>query len=140
MEFRHLDVQAYGCPHAFSSPAVHVIQDRAELSNTYGESLASIVDLDKWFVVGVHRGLCRSGGYSVKIEDIKRSPHTVTVTVHYRDPEPGELVTLVMTEPSDVVLVSKAGLQPGEEIDFSFRDQGGVEIWRRTVTVSQAGG
>lgn len=140
MDFRRLDVRNCECPRAFSSPAINVIQEREELLQTYGEEIARRVNLGDWFVVGVHRGLCRSGGYSVRVQDIKHSPDTVTVTVHYRDPEPGELVTLMMTEPSDVVLVSRKGFSPGEHVEFIFRDQDGVEIHRRAITVIRAGG
>ncbi|MGE5485402.1 MAG: protease complex subunit PrcB family protein [Ignavibacteriales bacterium] len=140
MDFRRVDVKACDYPRAFSSPAIHIIQDSAELRAVYGEEFARGVNLRDWFVIGVHRGLCRSGGYSVKVQDIKRGPEAVTVTVQYRDPEPGEVVTLMMTEPSDIVLVSRKEFRPGERIEFGFQDQYGIEIDRREVIVSQAGG
>jgi hypothetical protein len=140
LKFRRFDVRTDNFPRTFSAPAIHVIQDRENLSDVYGEAFARQVDLDKWFVVGVHRGLCRSGGYAVRICDIARGSDAVEVTVHFRDPQPGELVTLVMTEPYDVVFVSREGLRPGETLEFRFRDQNGDEIGRRTVTISQPGG
>ncbi|NPV71903.1 MAG: protease complex subunit PrcB family protein [Firmicutes bacterium] len=141
MKFQRLDVQAGEFPRVFAAPAFHIIQSHAEMLAIYGdEYLAEGIDFRRMFVVGVHRGLCRSGGFSVGIGKIERKGNQVVVNLAIRDPAPGDLVTLVMTYPSDVVAVWREGLHPGERVEFVFRDQAGNEVHRCAITAVQPGG
>ena len=62
------------------------------------------------WVVGVFRGRMDSGGYDIAIEEVRSTDETVDITVRLTDPEPGDIVTDVISYPYDVILVPREDL------------------------------
>ena len=140
MKFRRMNIRTNDYPRVFSKPTFHVIQNEAEFLATYGiTSYSPRVDFDRYVVIAVHRGLCRTGGYGIRIEEVRRIGRTVLVKFHLRDPAPDEFVSLVMTYPSDMVYISRDELDPGDGsvLVFSFRDDRGNEMHRLPVTLTK---
>jgi len=97
------------------------------------EGLYPDVDLDSNILIAVHRGLCKSGGYSVRINEITVDGGEVIVRVMLKDPSPEDAVTLVMTCPVDIVEVPKKEIGLRGEVKFKLVDQRGLQLGQRIV-------
>jgi histidinol-phosphate/aromatic aminotransferase/cobyric acid decarboxylase-like protein len=64
---------------------------------------------DKTYLI-VARGEKRTGGYKVKIEKVVASVGDTEVTYTITDPEPGQIVTQVITYPYDLGWIPKTNL------------------------------
>ncbi|HHT86015.1 MAG: protease complex subunit PrcB family protein [Bacillota bacterium] len=90
----------------------------------------SAVDFDKSYVVGIHQGLCPTGGYRIHVQDVRVSKGIVEITVDFQEPAPDEIVTLAMTTPTAFFTVPR---QAGEHKPpvFRFRTAGGTVLAER---------
>lgn len=124
------------------TPGYHVIASPEEFDATYAPfegAGCSRPDLSAYVLVGVHRGLCPTGGYWVRIVELKHCGSEVVVKVDIRNPRPGELVTLAMTYPADAVLVPKDILPKTEPVVFRFVDSAGKELARKEAVIEDGG-
>lgn len=129
--FERVSLGPYGDEAMFESPRFFVLLSEAEYRDVYGFRRAHEdpqepkhgpkVDFEKHILITVHRGLCPTGGYTVKIVDITAFRNEVRVYVRRRDPKPDEIVTLVMTYPYDAVLVPRAFIPPSKHTLFVLR-------------------
>ena len=69
----------------------------------------SAVDFDKSYVVGIHQGLCPTGGYRIHVQDVRVSKGIVEITVDFQEPAPDEIVTLSYDNPDGVLHSSPPG-------------------------------
>lgn len=66
------------------------------------------IDFDKSMLVGVFSGQKPTGGYSIKIERILESPKSLIVEYSEESPDPGAMVTMALTYPCQLALISKS--------------------------------
>ncbi len=139
MRFKRLSPRWHKVPRTFRDPVCFVFSSHEEIMNTYSvSSYEPKVDFSRNVVLSVHRGLCRTGGYLVRILGLSRRGNEVTVRVMLYDPAPDEFVTLVQTHPFDMVQVPKSQMVFGrgrQPLVFRFMDDRGREMCRREVTI-----
>lgn len=63
------------------------------------------VDWKKTMVLAAGMGRQPTGGYRIRIADVKKTEKNLVVTVETRRPGPGDIVTQALTWPSDTVVV-----------------------------------
>ncbi len=90
------------------------------------------VDFRSEFVVAAFWGNKPNGCYSLKIESVSLKQGALQVTVNQAQRDGG--CTQVITQPNDIVLVSRAGL-PAGKLAVSFLDPGGKEIAAGALTL-----
>lgn len=61
------------------------------------------IDFKKEMVIGVFDGTKPSGGYSLKITEVKHGSDEIVVTTKASKPKPGSMNTQMMTQPYDMV-------------------------------------
>jgi len=71
------------------------------------------VDFSTKMVLAVVMGERTSGGYSIDIKEILVKGGALTVVVKSRSPAPGEIVTLALTNPYDIVSIDRTELPIG---------------------------
>ncbi|MGH2449728.1 MAG: protease complex subunit PrcB family protein, partial [Candidatus Limnocylindria bacterium] len=57
------------------------------------------------------QGQQRSGGYAIRIERIVREGDVLTVHARFVEPGPGDIVTMALTSPAQVVAVARADVE-----------------------------
>ena len=86
------------------------------------------VDWSRELVIVAERGECPSGGFTVSITALERMEGgDLRVSVAFSDPGPDDFVTLAMTFPRDVVVVSRKELAGITRLVFVDEDGGGLE-------------
>lgn len=129
MRFERVGVRAYGgrC----EGPEYRVIVTGDEFASAFGEACEPLpVDFGRYVLVTASRGLCRSGGYRIRITSVEQCGGQVRVTLEFRDPAPGEIVTLALTYPQDAVVIAREAFWPGGQLEFVFADTTGRELGR----------
>lgn len=116
-------------------PAYLVLTNAQELAATYGREVTTKLSLDDKILVAVHRGLCRTGGYSIRIENVELENREVKVQLSLQDPRPGDFVTMVMTHPRDMILIKKNALPGPGEVTFHFVAPGGIVVAQQRVKI-----
>lgn len=81
-------------------------------------------DLRREFLIEVYRGECPTGGYRIHVKTVEQEGQNVTVTVTLENPGPGEVVTMVITYPFEIVKIQRRSLAQGGDLHFSFIDEG----------------
>lgn len=123
------------------SPGFLVVTSAREFESAY-ETLAagaSPPDLTSHVLVAVHRGLCRSGGFAVRILEVRVTPFEVIVKARFKDPGPDEVVTLAMTYPVDAALIPKRLVPARTPVVFRLVDPSGRELQRREAVIVRGG-
>lgn len=119
------------------APVYAVLNRREDLLALYGTGdHGPGIDLERCFLVAVHRGYCPSGGYSVRVRSLEQQGDQVTVRVDHRDPRPGDFVTQAITYPQDLVQVERSELNPAGRLHFRFTDE--REVTRAEVAADIA--
>lgn len=111
----------------------YVFGDWASFIQTYNINAenrpAEVADFEKYFLVAVHQGLCPTGGYGIRISRVEGSAATIDIYLEFKEPHPGQTVTLTMTCPSVSFLVPRMG--SGEPV-FRFFAENGQFLAERT--------
>lgn len=92
-----------------------VIRSQEELEKIFkqieivGSSKAESVDVnfDKHRVVALFMGTRNTGGFSIGVSDVEVQGDTTYVMVKETGPEPGEMVTMALTNPYSIVKIEK---------------------------------
>ncbi len=117
-------------------PCYWVITSREELQAAYKNSWnLDAIDFEHQFLISVHRGYCRGGGYRVRVKEIIQKDEEILVSLYFSDPDPLDFVILVMTSPCDVVRVSKNKLVHRGRLLFRFIDEKGRELGKRVAVI-----
>lgn len=130
MKFRRLTLPA-GHLRSPPGPACLVLGSWSDWESAYGRASARPrVDFRLEVVVAVHMGPCATGGFSVRIQSVEVRPGELVISADYRRPGPLDLVTLVATDPRDMVALPRAALAParpraGGPLRVTVRDRKG---------------
>ncbi|MCL4426103.1 MAG: protease complex subunit PrcB family protein [Firmicutes bacterium] len=119
----------------FDLPAYLVFTSSREMAAVYGRDVGSKLDLEENILVAAHRGLCRTGGYTIRIESVQAAEREVIVRLSLTDPRPGDFVTMVMTYPRDMVLIQKSTLPSRGDLIFKFVGPGGIVMAQKRVSL-----
>ncbi len=111
-----------------------VFENKESFVHTYGilsePEMLSAVNFDKFYLVGIHQGLCPTGGYRIHVQKVRRYTGKAEITVNFLEPGPDEIVTLAMTTPTAFLIVPRlAGEQ--EPPVFCFRSANGTVLAER---------
>lgn len=122
------------CTKVLEQRGFFVFGDKQSFMETYGlqsepETL-SAVDFDKSYLVGVHQGLCPTGGYRVHVQDVIRYKDLVEITVDFEEPAPDDMVTLAMTTPTAFLTVPRPAGEHKPPV-FRFRSADGTILAER---------
>lgn len=110
MKFRRLTLPP-GHLESPPGPACLVLGSWSDWESAYGGTSARPrVDFRHEVVVAVHMGPCATGGFSVRIASTEARPGELVVLADYHRPGPLDLVTLVATNPRDMVVLPRAAL------------------------------
>ncbi len=111
-----------------------VFGDKESFMKTYNLSfepeMLSTVDFAKLYLVGIHQGLCPTGGYRIDVRGIKRGAEKVEITIDFREPKPGEMVTMVMTTPTVFLMVPRLTTEQEPPV-FCFKSSNGTMLAKR---------
>jgi len=118
----------------YTEPAYLVLRSTEEVEAAFGVSSWSAspgVDLSREILLSVHRGECRTGGYTVAVTDVvlesaggggaggKPAPGgLLRVKVAFTDPAPSGFVTMVITYPQAAAAVERSGLEGVSTVVF----------------------
>jgi hypothetical protein len=127
--WKRLDVTSDQALRFYSAPAYLVLGSEKEAAAALGVSSWSAspsVDLSQEIIVSVHRGECRTGGYSVDITDLTIEPGAggraggdfLRVRLSLTDPSPSDFVSMAITYPEVAVAVERRGIQGVSAIVF----------------------
>jgi hypothetical protein len=65
----------------------------------------SAVDFKNQLVLALHMGTKNTGGYSIGVSNVEINGNTTYVTVRETGPQPGENVTMALTQPFAIVVI-----------------------------------
>ncbi len=68
------------------------------------------IDFEKEMVIAVFMGEQMSGGYGIKIIRITKTEEEIVVEVEEKEPPPGSLRTMVLTQPYHIVVIKESSL------------------------------
>ena len=68
------------------------------------------IDFEKDMIIAVFMGERRSGGFSIEIKKIIKTDKEIVVEVEEREPDPGSIVTMALTQPYHIVVVRISSL------------------------------
>lgn len=96
----------------------YVFSVSADYEAFYNELVCSVtipctipaVDFSTDMVLAVVMGQRSSGGYSIDIKEVFSNNETLSVVVETMSPAPGDVVTLALTNPYDIVTIAKTDL------------------------------
>ncbi|HHX10021.1 MAG TPA: protease complex subunit PrcB family protein [Firmicutes bacterium] len=124
-----LDIEC--CPKALKQQGFFVFENKEHFMQTYGLSsepeMLSAVDFDKSYLVGIHQGLCPTGGYRIHLQDVRRCKDIVEIIVDFQEPAPDDVVTLAMTTPTLFFTVPRLAGEHKPPV-FRFRSADGVVL------------
>ena len=107
MKFRRLTLPP-GHLESPPGPACLVLSSWSDWESAYGgTSPRPRVDFRHEVVVAVHMGPCATGGFAVRIVAAEALPGELTVRADYHRPGALDLVTLVATNPRDMVVLPR---------------------------------
>lgn len=110
--FETIEQSAYG---GKESKSYDIIRSQAELqkelANLHLEEKAmnqlNAIDFDIHLVLALHAGTYNTGGYGIEVTNVEIKGTTSYVSVQITEPEPGEPVTMALTNPYTIVLIDK---------------------------------
>lgn len=113
----------------------HVITEPQAALTLRGEELGApavvnleSVDWEREFAVVADMGEQRTGGYGLVLRSVSVENGSATIDVEIRRPSRGSMVIQVISHPTLLVRVPRAGLGPGARV--VVRDQDGNELAR----------
>jgi hypothetical protein len=65
------------------------------------------IDFENEMVIAVFMGVQKSGGYDIRIIDIIEAEKEILVHVKVREPPPGTVQTMALTQPYHIVVIQK---------------------------------
>lgn len=111
-----------------------VFGDKESFMETYNISsepeMLSDVDFAKLYIVGIHQGLCPTGGYRIHVRRVKRYTGKAEITVDFHEPNPNEMVTLAMTTPTVFLMVPRLTREQEPPV-FCFQSSKGTILAKR---------
>lgn len=123
---------AYGAEGAPALAAVlKIITDERSLGAFGSEFIPNAqgaltgIDLTQEFVIATLSGSKPTGGYSISVTSISQQGTDVFVHVAIVEPQPGSVLTQMITSPFDVVRVAKADLNPRGTLSFHMQGPDG---------------
>jgi len=109
-------------------PSYQVLTTREEVVRFLG---SEVIDMRKYILVVVSRGMCPTGGYKITINRLVRDGHNVHVHLLFSEPMADDFVTMVITYPQDIVAVERKYFS-GNTV-FQFLNHKGNELARRSI-------
>lgn len=110
----------------FEEPRCFVFGSEDAVRLTYNATgFQPALDFDRQLLIAVHRGMARSGGYGIRIENVEADGQVVHVHMRRIDPPPGSFVTMAITYPVTMVRVERADLPGQSPWTFEFLDEKG---------------
>jgi len=106
------------------TPVLRVITDAQALAAFGSELIPNAqgalggVDLSQEFVIATLQGSKPTGGYSINVSAVSQQNDDVFVRVEIKEPQPGAVLTQMITSPYDVVRVRRADLTPRGSLSF----------------------
>lgn len=76
------------------------------------------------------------GGYGIGIEKVTLSGNNMTVLVRTKSPRPGDMVTMMLSYPSDFVLIDRNIVDIWGGINVTFVDQQGQVLSKNKLTIT----
>jgi len=76
------------------------------------------------------------GGYGIGIEKVTMSGNNMTVLVRTKSPRPGDMVTMMLTYPSDFVLIDRNVVDIWGGVNVTFVDQQGHVLSKNKLTIT----
>lgn len=129
MNFERVDLTFDGPARNPDRPALYVFTTEGDLLRTYGVGgYRPAFPFDRKILLALHRGMCRTGGYSVEIRRVDRKGKQVVLSARLRDPPEEAFVTLVFTYPRDFIALSRRDLPSGRRLDFIAVDEKGRKV------------
>lgn len=83
----------------------------AKISNGDSEITNKDVDFSKEMVVGAFLGEKPTGGYTVEISDALKQDKYIEFLIKINEPDPGEIVTEVITSPYHIIKLKKSDME-----------------------------
>lgn len=104
-------------------PQFMVFADQDGLAKTFCRTAiqhASLpaIDFNKHYLVLVHQGVCPTGGYGVRVLGVRKTSGHVAISVEFKEPKPGDAVTLAMTAPYVFFLVPRGPREADPTFSF----------------------
>jgi anti-sigma-K factor RskA len=98
-----------------TKPGAMVVTDEAAWENLWRLMHANLiekpptpaVDFSEYAVVGAFLGMKTTGGWAIRIVEVRVANGKLVVVVHETSPRPGDLVTMALTQPFSVVVVPR---------------------------------
>ncbi|MHB9144078.1 MAG: protease complex subunit PrcB family protein [Symbiobacteriia bacterium] len=110
----------------FEEPRCFVFGSEDAVRRVYdAAAFQPALDFGRVLLIAVHRGVARSGGYSIRIEGIEATEQAVQVRIRRTDPAAGAFVTMALTHPLAMVRVERADLPGKGPWTFDFLDEKG---------------
>lgn len=76
-----------------------------------------------------------SGGYGIGIEKVTMQGVNITVQVRTKSPKPGDMATMMLTYPSDYVLIDRSLVDIWGGVNVTFVDQDGKVLSKNKLTI-----
>lgn len=125
------DVLARGQQSAVRVPLARAITDATLWADFWAAMTANQpepperpeVDFDEEIVIVLLLGERRTGGYAVRIEDVRENRGEIEIVVDVERPEPGEVVTQALTSPYFVATIPASGTPvefAGDDVEKGF--------------------
>ncbi len=138
--FKPVRIQARGFGFTVDRQTVAVITNEREMKDFYQvEDWYPRLDFRRYILLGIHRGWCDSGGHSIDVEQIECCGNQVIVRCRCTDHRPEDLVTLVATNPQQMILIERSGLPRSGKLKFVLVDQNGKALAEREAVVQPVG-
>lgn len=93
------------------------------------------VDFSKKVALVAYLG-SSSGGYGIGVEKVTMSGNNMTVLVRTKSPRPGDMVTMMLTYPSDFVLIDRNVVDIWGGVNVTFVDQQGQVLSKNKLTIT----
>jgi hypothetical protein len=93
------------------------------------------VDFSKKVALFAYLG-SSSGGHGIGIEKVTMSGNTMTVQVRAKSPRPGDMVTMMLTYPSDFILIDRNIVDVWGGVNVTFVDQQGQVLSKNKLTIT----
>ena len=93
------------------------------------------VDFSKKIALFAYLG-SSPGGYGIGIEKVTMSGNHMTVLVRTKSPRPGDMVTMMLTYPSDFVLIDRNTVDIWGGVTVTFVDQQGQVLSKNKITIT----
>ncbi len=126
---------------AAPTPVLRVITDAQALAAFASEFIPNAqgalsgIDLSQDFVIATLQGSKPTGGYSISVTAISQQNADVFVQVAMVEPQPGAVLTQMITSPYEVVRVRRADLDPRGSLYFQMMGPDGQVLAERQADI-----